>query len=243
MRTCLEIVKEICGNFGLVKPNTAVSSNDLQVIQMLSLLNEGASKLARRFEWQVLTGEASFTTLAAASQGTLASIIGATANFRRIVDETIWNRTTGRIVLGPIAPEEWQGRLAVTTAGPYSEYRIRAGTLYFDPVPAAGESCYFEYVSYNWATDAAGTTPRARFTADDDLPLFDDELLLADLKWRWREAKGLDFQQAFDDFEMMVADAESSDKTARRIKMDNMWSNWARYPGVPNSSWNLTNLG
>lgn len=243
MRTCLEIIKEMCGNLGLVKPNTAVSSTDLQVIQLLSLLNEDGSKLARRYEWQALTGEATFTTVATTSQGTLVTIIGATANVRKIIDETIWNRTTGTIVLGPIPPEEWQGRLAITTAGPYPEYRIRAGTLYFDPVPAAGESCYFEYVSNNWATDAAGTAPKSRFTLDDDLPLFDDEVLLAGLKWRWREAKGLDFQQAFDDCEELITAAMDNDKTARRIKLDNMMRDWCRYPGVPYGSWSLSNLG
>jgi hypothetical protein len=241
-RSCVQIVQEACGNLGLAQPNTAVSSTDFQIIQMLSLLNEEGSKLARRFEWQALTSEATFTTVATVSQGTLTSIIGANARFRKIVDETIWNRTTGTIVLGPIPPEEWQGRLAITSAGPYAEYRIRGGSLLFDPVPTAGESCYFEYVSYNWATLADGSGPKSRFTLDDDLPLFDDEVLLAGLKWRWKESKGLDFQQAFDDYEDLVLSMMSDDKTARRIKLDNMLSSM-RAPGVPYGSWNLTNLG
>lgn len=242
MRTCLQIVQEACAGLGLAQPNTAVSSTDFQIIQMLSLLNEEGSKLARRYEWQALTNEATFTTLAAASQGTLTSIIGSSSNFRKVVDETIWNRTTGTIVLGPLGAEIWQGRLAVTTAGPYSEYRIRGSQLLFDPVPTAGESCYFEYVSYNWATLADGTGPKSRLTLDDDLPLFDDEVLLAGLRWRWRSSKGLDFQQDFDDYEEMVQGLMDNDKTARRIRLDNLWST-LRHPGVPYGSWSLSSMG
>lgn len=242
MRSCLEIIREICGSLGLAQPNTAVSSTDFQIIQMLSILNEEGSKLARRHEWQMLTDEATFTTVAAASQGTLTSIIGASANFRKIIDETIWNRSTGTIVIGPIQPEVWQGRLAVTTAGPYAEYRIRGGTLYFDPVPTAGESCYFEYVSHNWATIADGSARKSRFTLDDDLPLFDDEVLLAGLRWRWKSSKGLDFQQDFDDYEEMVAGLMTDDKTARRIRLDTLM-NSIRAPGVPFGSWNLQSMG
>lgn len=241
-RTCLEIVQEHCANIGLVQPNTAVSSSDIAIIQMLSILNEEGSKLARRHPWQLLTDEATFTTLAAASQGTISSIIGANKNFRKIIDETIWNRTTRAIVLGPLPPAERQGRLAITTNGPYSEYYIRNGTLYFDPVPSAGDSCYFEYVSHNWAVSSDGLTRRSRFTMDDDLPLFDDELLQAGLKWRWNKSKGLDYQEDFQDYEMMVADAITGDKTARRIKLDQMARGLRTGIFTPSGSWNVSNL-
>jgi|SRR5688572_1381092 len=240
MRTCLQIVREFCGNRGLLKPNTAVSATDIQVIQVLSLLNEEGSKLARRHPWQLLTDEATFTTVATASQGTITAIIGANKNFRKIIDETIWNRTTRAIVLGPLPPAERQGRLAITTAGPYSEYYIRANTLYFDPVPAAGDSCYFEYLSHNWAISSDGLTRKSSFTADEDLPLFDDELLGAGLKWRWAKAKGLDYNEDFVEYERMVADAITGDATARRIKLDNMVRGLRTGVFVPSGSWNVS---
>jgi hypothetical protein len=242
-RTCVQIVRELCGQLGLTKPNTATSSTDLKIVQMLSILNEEGSKLARRHEWQALTDEATFTTVATASQGTIASIITAGNSYRKILNETIFNRTTQRIVLGPLSPLERQARLAFPSAGPFSDYFIRRGSLFFDPVPAAGESCYFEYVSYNWCTSSDGVTGRRFFTQDEDLPLFDDELLIAGTKWRWNKSKGLDYQEDFNDYEMMVADAITGDKTARRKKLDN--EGWSSVRGicVPPGSWNLTNLG
>jgi hypothetical protein len=240
-RTCKELVQEMCGNLGLVKPNTAVSSNDTQIIQILSILNEEGSKLARRHPWQLLLGEASFTAVATAEQGTITTITGgANNNNFKIIDETMWNRTTRAIVLGPLPPAERQGRLAITTQGPYSEYYIRGDVLYFDPPPAAGDQIYFEYETKNWVVSSDSLTRRSRFTMDDDLPLFDDELLLAGLKWRWNKSKGLDYQEDFQDYEVMVADAMIADSTARRIKLDQLVRGLRTGIFVPSGSWNVS---
>lgn len=241
-RTCLEIVQEHCANIGLVQPNTAVSSSDISIIQMLSILNEEGSKLARRHPWQLLTAEATFTATATASQGTITSIIGANSNRFKVIDETMWNRTTRAIVLGPLPPAERQGRLAITTQGPYSEYYIRGDTLYFDPPPSAGDQIYFEYETKNWVVSADSLTRRSRFTMDDDLPLFDDELLQAGLKWRWNKSKGLDYQEDFQDYEVMVANAITADATARRIKLDQISHGLRTGIFTPSGSWNVSNL-
>lgn len=240
-RTCKEIVQEHCASIGLVQPNTAVASSDISIMQMLSILNEEGSKLARRHPWQLFCAEATFTTLATAAQGTITSITGGAnnANFK-ILDETMWNRTTRAIVSGPISASERQGRLAISTNGPYSEYYIRGDILYFDPVPAAGDSIYFEYQSKNWATSSDGLTRRTRFTADDDLALFDDEILLAGLKWRWNKSKGLDYQEDFQDYEILVANAMTADATARRIKLDQMSRGLRTGIFVPSGSWNVS---
>lgn len=242
-RTCLQLVQVFCSRRGLVEPNTAVSSSDTQVKQILALLNQGGSAIARRAEWQVLTDEATFTTVAAADQGALTTIIGALNSFRRIIDETIWNRTTQRIVAGPLYAAERQGRLAIVTAGPFPEYSIRGGHLLFDPVPTAGDSCYFEYVSNNWCTAAAGTPRRSFFTMDDDLSLFDDELHLTDLQWRWNKAKGLEYAEDFNEFEAMLIDRQTEDKTARRKNLDQMQAGLRTGIFVPSGNFSLTQMG
>ena len=242
-RNCVQMVREFCGRRGLVAPNTAVSSTDTQVKQILALLNQGGAAIARRHEWQALIGEATFTTVADDDQGALTTIIGANANFRRIIDETIWNRSTQRIVVGPLYAAERQGRLAIVTAGPFSEYSIRGGHLLFDPIPTAGESCYFEYLSNNWCTDSTGATSRSYFTQDEDLSLFDDELHMVDLQWRWNKAKGLEYAEDFNEFEAMLIDRMTDDKTARRKNLDQLQSGLRTGIFVPSGNFALTDLG
>ena len=217
----LEIVRSVCGTLGLPRPNSVTGSGDVQVIQLAELLNEEGSELAARSSsgWQALVREATFTTVATEDQGAITTIIGAANAFRHIVNETIWNRTTTQPVYGPRPPRIWQGLKALTVAGPYAEYRIRTGKLLFMPVPAAGDTCAFEYVTKNWLTSSDGTEQRSRITNDEDVSLLDDELIRAGLVWRWRAAKGLNFGTDFDKYEARVIDALARDGTKARLSL------------------------
>ena len=207
----LAMVRAACAEFTLPQPSAVVGSTDTTAIQMLSLANSEGRDLARRYGWQALTREATFTTLAAESQGTLASIIGASQLLRYIVNETIWNRSTGEPVLGPRSGGTWQSYKAQTFTSPFAEYRIRGNELLFLPAPIAGQTCAFEYVSRYWLTDAGGSTYRDAFAVDTDVPLVDDELMLAGILWRWRKAKGFDYAEEQLAYERQVADAMARD--------------------------------
>lgn len=222
MMTVLEIIRAACGSIGITRPNSAISSADSGVVQLLELLNEEGTELAARSSsgWQALVREATFTTVATEDQGALETIIGAANAYRHILDETIWNRTRMEPVYGPRAASAWQGQKAINTQGPYPEYRIRGGRLLFMPAAAAGDTCAFEYASKNWLTSSDGAEQRSRATNDEDKPLLDDEIILAGLKWRWKQSKGLDFGQDFDKYESRVIDALSRDGTKVRLSLD-----------------------
>src|SRR5687768_2096166 len=67
----LSIVAGACGQLNLVTPPAVVGSTDQQTLQLLALARQGGKELARRFDWQVLTKEATFSTAAAEQQATL----------------------------------------------------------------------------------------------------------------------------------------------------------------------------
>ena len=214
----LEIVRAVCGVIGLQQPNSLIGTSDLQVIQLRELLDKEGSSLADRSSsgWQALVREATFTTVAQEDQGAIETIIGASNSYRYIVNDTIWNRTTKEPVYGPRAPRVWQGYKAVTFAGPYAEYRIRDGHILFLPVPSAGDTCAFEYVTRNWLESEDGTTTRSKIADDEDVPLLDSEIMALGLEWRWRKAKGLDVGQEFEEYEARVIDALARDGTKPR---------------------------
>lgn len=192
---------------GIARPSAivgATSDDDAQLL--LQLANEEGRHLSARFPWEALIREGSFTTVATESQGTLAAIVGAAETFHYILNETIWNRTTTLPVYGPNSSQEWQADKARAFSGPYSQYRIRGGALLLNPVPTAGQSCYFEYVTKNWCTNSTGTTSYSAWAADTDLPLLPEELFLQGIEWRWKQSKRLDYAQDFVDYERLVAD-------------------------------------
>lgn len=219
----LEIVRAVCGTIGINRPNSVVGSGDVQVIQLGELLNEEGSELASRYDWQALTREATFVTVATESQGDLETIIGAPNAFRHILNETIWNRTTKEPIYGPRSASVWQGLKALTITGPYPEYRIRGGSLIMIPTPAADDTCAFEYVTKNWLESSDGVSQRSRFTNDEDVSLLDDELMRQGVIWRWKATKGLDYSADFKKYESRAIDVMAKDGTKPRLSLSDRY--------------------
>jgi hypothetical protein len=216
----LDIIKEACRRLGLTVPNAAVSNTDIQIQQLVAILNEEGQELSARYAWQALTREAQFTTVGTQSQGELdGGILSSSENMSYVVNDTIWNRTTRLPVYGPNSPGDWAYKQSMTFSTPVSQYRILGNQLVFYPAPSVGDTCAFEYVTRNWLRDSTQTTYRDYCNADSDTPLIDWQLLLLGLIWRWKAAKGFDYDQAFQNYQMRVSDAISRDGTKPTLSL------------------------
>lgn len=235
----LEIVQRFTNAVGLPEPNVAVANQSDDVIQIVELLNQEGRELSRRADWQEITFEQTFTTVAAASQGLLSSIITNGHQVRKIVNETIFNRTTKLPVYGPISRREWQARQALSLTGPVSQYRIRGNYLLFNPAPASGDTCAFEFVSKCWCSNAAATSFYTNVQADTDLVLLDDEIMLAGIEWRWLRKKGLSYAEEFASYEAMVKKAKGDNGSKRTLNMADDSLDYRPAIVIPIGSWDL----
>lgn len=236
--TLLQMVTQFCERKNISIPSTVIGSTDPQVVQIRALLEKEGIELARRGDWEGITFQATHTTTAAEDQGTITSIAG--AGFKYIKNQTIWDRTDSLPVLGPASASEWQALKALAATSPRYTFRIRGGKLLVDPVPAAGHSWAFEYVSRYWIVATGATTAtKALFTVDTDFPALPDEILTLGLEWRWKAEKGLDYAEDFRSYEMMVKDALGRDGGKPILRMDD--GRGAPKPGVfvPSGSWNV----
>lgn len=212
---CLQIIQTACARLGILQPNAAVTSQDAQIQQIVAISNQEGMALVKRYAWEVLQTEATFTTLAAQLQGTLSSLA---PGFKYITNQTIWNRTLMRPIPGSKSQQDWQAMLALNLTSPFSQYRIKGDSLYFYPIPAAGNTCAFEYMSKNWVSKSAGGTDYI-WASDTDTPLLDEDLIIAGIVWRWKAAKGLDYVEDFATYERDVANAMSRDGTKEVLNM------------------------
>jgi hypothetical protein len=229
----LTIVQSAAPRIGVATPTAVATSTDLQVIQLLALLNEEGAELGARWEWQSLLSETTFTTLATESQGAISTIA---PNMKYILNDTIWNRTLRRPLFGPMTPQRWQQLKAMSMQGPWNQWRIRGGNLLMTPVPAAGQTCYFEYVSKAWALSVA-LADKVAFTADDDTSKLDEDIMALGLIWRFKAAKGFSYAEDFNKYERRVVDAMAQDGTKDTLNMGD--SRYDIYPGItiPSGSW------
>ena len=232
---CLQIIQTVCKRIGITSPTAAVTSTDWQIQQILSLVEEEGQEQATRFAWQALRGEATFTTVATEVQSTLAAI---TTGFDYIVNDTIWNRSLRRPVYGPKIVQDWQQAKASQITGPFNSFRIFSDAIYFNPVPSAGDECYFEYQSKNWVSTSLGGTDEV-WTNDDDTAKLSDQLLVLGAVWRWKQAKGLDYAEDYAKYERRVNDAFARD--AGKPVLDMSGARYEIQPAivVSSGSWNV----
>lgn len=213
----LTIVQAAQRRLGLAVASTVAGNSDDTATQLLALLNQAGEELCEAYAWQAITKEATFTTLAAESQGLMETIA---PGWLYIVNDTIWNRSRNQPVKGGLSSQEWQQQKSSNVTGPFSQYRIRQGYLRFLPTPAAGDTCAFEYVSKHWATDSTGATGKSAFTVDTDLPVLDDQLLTLALVWRFKQANGLDWAAEYQMYENRLNNAMARDGGKPVIRLD-----------------------
>lgn len=213
----LSVVTSFCERTNLPVPTTVLGSTQPQVVQIRALLEELGNDLAVRGDWEALTFETSFTTVATESQGAIATLCP--NGFRHIKNETIWDRTNRLPIFGPITPRDWQANKALVQTGPRYQYRIRGGNVIVYPTVTAGYSWFFEYVTQNWITNSIGTVYKQYFTADTDLLLLPETLALQGLRWAWKKEKGRDYAEDMRTYEAQVVDALGHSGSKATINM------------------------
>lgn len=221
--TALSIVQNACGRMSLDQPSVLFSSTNSLDIQMRSLLNQEAKEASTRHSWVKLTSEASFTTVAAAAQTSAIP-----SDFSWYINETMFNRTSDRPVLGPLTPQEWQAEQASMTTGIYSKFRFRGTDIIFTPTPTAGDSVYYEYIK-NTPVLSVASVAKTAFTADDDTGVLDEELSTLGLIWRFKKSKGFDYAEDFNAYEKYLELLIGKDGGKRSLNLGSpkpsMWPN------------------
>lgn len=215
--TLLSIVQEAAKDLSLSVPSTVYASTDPQVMLFVRCAQEGGKALATRAPWSILRSEHTFTTVAAASQGT--SSLATDLDW--IIPETIWNRTRRRRVYGPIDAAEWQLIQATSQLTVDPAFTIRGTAMLITPTPSAGDTVAYEYISTNWCQSTLSVAQSA-WAADDDTAKLDESLLTLDVIWRFRAAKGLDYLSALTAFERRLADKLMRDGVKPRVSLSDV---------------------
>lgn len=222
--TLLTLVGKAAIRLGLPEPSSIVGSTDPNSIILLEMAQEEGETLARRHEWQVLQTEHTFSTANGTSSYSLPS------DLDRILKETVFNRTRRRRMMGDLSPQQWQETQAslVTMVNP--AFRIRGGAFLISPTPSATETVAYEYMTTKWCQSSGGTA-QAEWTADTDTGRLSENIMTLGVVWRYRAAKGLDYGDAMDTYEMEVAKAILND--GARVRIDTSRYERDRVPYAP----------
>lgn len=235
MATLLSICQDAAAEIGLPVPASVASNQDTAIVKLFRYAKKEGRELSKRGYWQVLRSEQTFTSLA---QETQTSMIP--TDFDRFVNGTFWNRTAKRPLVGPVTPQEWQTIKSWSSSPMQDTFTMRGSDILINPVPPAGQTFAFEYMSKNYCTDSGGT-PKAEWTLDTDIPLLPEELFILGVRWRFLQGEGFDFQSVLATYEGQVKQALIGDTPKRTLNMSGNNDFGGRMPGVvvPEGYWNV----
>jgi hypothetical protein len=233
----LEICQEALEEIGVDPPSALASGGDLGA-QLLALANStGRDLLIRPHSWQSLRTEGTFTTVATETQ--VSSIKTTYPGLHRFVDNTMWNRTQQRRIVGPVTAQAWNRYKADSLSPATLIWYLRGNSILFPGTPTADESVYFEYFDKRWASNAAGSTYDTKLAADTDVVRLDDYAFVLGVRWRFLQKKGMEYGEVFRQYEDYVADLIASDQPRETLSVNPHQRSEGFDTQIPDGNWNL----
>lgn len=234
--TLLSFINEAQDTLSLPRSNVVASSTDANVRMLLALSKQEGRQLARRFTWEALITEQTFTSIAATEQTNAVP-----SDYERFVNNSMFNRSQKRRVTGPLNAREWQAQQALSASLLTDAFRIQGGDIQIIPTPDAGDTYAYEYVSKNWCQSSGGTG-QAAWAADSDTGVLSEDLMLLGLIWRFRKARGFDYAEEFNTYDSEVTQAMMRDGGKRTLNysLDDSLFDHTKPPLVVEGSWNIT---
>lgn len=209
-RTVLQIAQDAARKIGIAVPEVLYSSTDRTDVEIASLLNELAERIARAHDWSLLKTEQTYS-----GDGSTVAYDLPSDYLRMPKEGQVWSTRWQRPLLA-ISPEEAL-RLDIRNYDLVTgTWTILGGQMKFSPALETGEDARWYYIS-NAVVRKADTTNAARFMADDDTFRLGDRLIELHLIWEWRQRKGLPYGEDMATAESALAQAISEDRGARLI--------------------------
>jgi len=228
----LTIVQDAAARVALTQPAAVASSATTIDIQFRQLAQQEGDELSRRFSWQALQVDYTFTSVASETQtGVMPS------DFDRFVDDTFWNRSRRRPVLGPHSPQSWQTLKATAIPAVTDVFRLVGDSLLILPAPAAGQTYAFTYITNKWCQSSGGTT-QAAWNADTDTARIPERLLTLGVVWRFLASRGFDATLSKAVYDEQVALAIGRDGGRRSYNFGADYE-WRPRIGVPEGDWTI----
>lgn len=193
----LDVVKGAATVLGMDVPTLVYGATNREMVEMQELANVMASEIVDAYDWQKLLVLKTFI-----GDGTTADFDLPDDYERMQQTSSLWSSRWLWATNHLTSPDQWI-ELQVTPIATVNGYWIIFGDQFHQwPVMASSETVKFFYVS-NEIVKASNNSLKPAFTEDADTFRLSERLLKLAIIYRWKQNKGLAYQQAQDDFETL----------------------------------------
>lgn len=202
MVTVVDVLNRIARHCSIQAPSSWITATADEYVEIRDdFLRETVDDLLDRVDWPSPVG-AQFTL-----NGTGVASYALPANFRRLQrnPSSVYDQSLDLDCIPVPTDGQWVALLDAGVAGAERFYRLAgydgAYTIEFEKPPSS--EITISYVTKNWMATAGGTTGDM-LTSDTDVLILPDRLVEVGIIWRWRERKGLPFQDKYTEFNMLL---------------------------------------
>jgi hypothetical protein len=198
--TLLSICQDTADVVGLTRPTVIITGTDQLSRQLLGFAKKTLEELSI-MDWPVLQVPYSFNTVAAQAAYDLP------ANFGREIGDSVYGAARYSQLRGSLTPGDWARQRNILPGLGFYRFRIFGSPLKLNltPTPQGVETIVFEYQSLDRVVAVDGVTLKRTFTADNDTTVVPEDIMKKGVEWRIRRAKGMDYSEEFDDYEVTRA--------------------------------------
>lgn len=200
---------------GLAEPSAIISSTEETSQQLRALAQQEGDELSRAHDWRTLKVQAEITGDGSTEYWDLPSDWD-----RQLPGDALWLDDSPQLPLvGPITDEDMLAMKAATANPSRPVWRYFGNQVQVWPILSSSQVVKLEYRSSHWISSSDGATVRSRWSADTDYALCPERIMTLGLVWRWKRAKGLDYSEEFESYQMEKTKAMRTDGGFRRIQM------------------------
>jgi len=218
--TLLEIVQDAMGECGFSYPDTIAGNTGDEAQTLLRLVNRAGTTILKAHEWRQTQIEGKITLVLAQQEYDIPT------EMLFYSTETMWNRDTRRPVLLSLTPSEWQYYKGwIFIQGLNLRARLQGDKIVFEqPIDTvnAGNEIFYEFRSAAWVVNdpgGGGETFKNRFSADDDISLFNRDLVSSCLVYMIKKQRGLEYGDDEQSFYTQLRTHMGNDNAARTVRM------------------------
>jgi hypothetical protein len=218
MTLIVDVLNRIARHCSISAPSSWISATADEYVEIRDdFLRETVSDLLDRVDWPQPVG-AQYTVT-----GTGAATYALPSDFRRLQRNpySVYDENLDAPGIPVTSDGDWVELLDSGIAGADRFYRLKgydgAWQIEVEAALDTGNEIILSYVTNNWMADESGTVGTMLTDATDVL-LLPDRLVEVGTIWRWRERKGLPFQDKYNEFNLLLSRYLNDVRGRRSVK-------------------------